>query len=197
MKTVSEENKERRNHGATYSDFPVGSEVRVVCVHQDWHFFDPDTEDLSGRVMVNTGRYLGIIVEFNHPRYLGDGNTQYQFNFAPHDLVFIPSREELDDLIVTDVGGVIAKRKSDQEELEKLQAENQKLKQTLLLIRPIAKIAFEYWDLDNDSKVGKILKALTGSLPGYMEETDQINEVVKQVQSEQNYKDVMDEILGE
>lgn len=45
----------------------------------------------------------------------------------------------------------------------------------LSLIRKIAAEAFSYWDRDQDMKVGKILRALSGELPGYRADIDKIN----------------------
>jgi hypothetical protein len=45
----------------------------------------------------------------------------------------------------------------------------------LLSIRKIAAEAFDYWDSDQDMKVGKILRALAGELPGYRADIDKIN----------------------
>jgi hypothetical protein len=42
----------------------------------------------------------------------------------------------------------------------------------------IAKVAHEYWDSDQDSKVGKYLMALAGYLPGYSGLTDGIHKAI-------------------
>ena len=46
-----------------------------------------------------------------------------------------------------------------------------------LMLRSVQRIAletFNYWDADEDHKVGKILKALSGAMPGYRDDVDQI-----------------------
>ena len=42
----------------------------------------------------------------------------------------------------------------------------------------IAKVAHEYWDRDQDSKVGKYLMALAGNLPGYSALTDGVHKAI-------------------
>ena len=42
----------------------------------------------------------------------------------------------------------------------------------------IAKVAHEYWDSDQDSKVGKYLMALAGYLPGYSGLTDGVHKAI-------------------
>jgi hypothetical protein len=44
--------------------------------------------------------------------------------------------------------------------------------------RDLAKEAFDAWDSDQDMKVGKILRALSGELPGYRADTDLINAAI-------------------
>lgn len=82
------------NPEAKYSDFPLGSKVKVVCDMQDFHCFYGET----GKVIKNDKR--DIIVEFDTPRKL-IGNErdvfgercwrsniflQKTFNFKPSDL---------------------------------------------------------------------------------------------------------------
>lgn len=45
----------------------------------------------------------------------------------------------------------------------------------------IAKVAHEYWDRDQDSKVGKYLMALAGNLPGYSALTDGVHKAIASV----------------
>jgi len=66
-----------------YSDFPVGTHVKVVVPCQDFNFFYGET----GEVTKNTGGYLGIRVKFDEPRYFKDGSVQKSFNFKPCDLM--------------------------------------------------------------------------------------------------------------
>jgi hypothetical protein len=47
-------------------------------------------------------------------------------------------------------------------------------KRLLQSVKSIAAEAFGYWDDDQDMKVGKILKALSGDLPGYRADIDEI-----------------------
>lgn len=49
----------------------------------------------------------------------------------------------------------------------------------LVLAGSVAKQALEHWDAGRDAKVGKILRALAGDLPGYMPETASIHAALK------------------
>ena len=53
------------------------------------------------------------------------------------------------------------------------------LEEALEFARLVAREAYEHWDNDNDSKVGKMLSALSGYLPGYMAKTDKISNALK------------------
>ncbi len=86
---VDREYKEKyKTLNNTFEDFPIGSKVWVICACQDFNFFDP-SHNLTGRVIENHGKYLGIIVKFDKPRLFEDGSVQKDFNFAPDDLVRI------------------------------------------------------------------------------------------------------------
>jgi hypothetical protein len=83
----------------SYMDFPIGSRVRVICVAQDMYFFDPETQDLSGTVIRNSGDYFGIIVQWDSPRQY-ETHLQTEFNFEPTDLVLIDDKPFMDTLSV-------------------------------------------------------------------------------------------------
>jgi hypothetical protein len=74
-----------KNHesGFGFSDFPVGQRVSIVSNCVDMSFFKPGTR---GKVIKNTGDYLGIRVKFDEPRVFTDGYVQSDFNFNPNDL---------------------------------------------------------------------------------------------------------------
>lgn len=66
----------------TFEDFPVGTPVKIISKFVDFYFFFGET----GKVIRNTGKYLGIRVEFDKPRYFTDGYIQRDFNFEPKNL---------------------------------------------------------------------------------------------------------------
>ncbi len=68
----------------TYDDFPIGSHVKIICCCQDHHFFYGET----GKVVRNSGEYLGISVEYDEPRHYKNGVIETSFNFVPSDLVW-------------------------------------------------------------------------------------------------------------
>jgi hypothetical protein len=78
----------------TYEMFPVGTEVIVITRFQDFMAFRGNER---GKVIRNSGKYLGIIVEFDKPlmvRRPDDRVTEMEsFNFNPDDLKVA----ELDD----------------------------------------------------------------------------------------------------
>jgi hypothetical protein len=53
-------------------------------------------------------------------------------------------------------------------------SESDNLLELLRSVQKIAKEAWDYWDGDEDMKVGKILKALAGRMPGYRVDIDKI-----------------------
>lgn len=55
------------------------------------------------------------------------------------------------------------------------------LEAALALIPKIASDAYEAWDSDNDSRVGKILRALAGRLPLYREDTSKVVAAIRSV----------------
>lgn len=81
-RTLAEVNAELRDPSNTFEDFPVGTRVQVMCVSQDFHFFDGNE---LGLVVVNHGRYLGIVVQFDKPRHY-KSSIQKTFCFNPEDL---------------------------------------------------------------------------------------------------------------
>lgn len=87
-KSIFDVNEERRKKFKTkkntFKDFPIGTKVRVICVCQDMYFFKGEE---TGTVIRNSGEYLGIIIKWDEPRHYEGGYIQYEFNFAPDDLV--------------------------------------------------------------------------------------------------------------
>lgn len=80
---VNEEARDKWNtRKNTYKDFPIGTKVKIICACQDMTFFWGET----GKVIRNSGEYLGIIVEYDEPRHYEGGYIQKEFNFAPDDL---------------------------------------------------------------------------------------------------------------
>lgn len=73
----------------TYDMFPVGTKVKVICVCQDFTFFFPETEPLTGIVVKNTGKYLGICVRWDEIRRYEGGYNQRTFNFMPDDMIVL------------------------------------------------------------------------------------------------------------
>jgi hypothetical protein len=83
MWDVSQENM--KLYGAkdnTYEDFPIGTPVKIICLSQDHHFFFGEI----GKVIHNSGEYLGISVKYDEPRHYVGGEIEYSFNFNPSDL---------------------------------------------------------------------------------------------------------------
>jgi len=81
---MNEKNKKQWNtKNNKYEDFPVGARVKIICVCQDFNFFEGNED---GVVTKNTGEYLGIVVKFDEPRHFEGGHIQYDFNFKPDDL---------------------------------------------------------------------------------------------------------------
>ena len=73
------------NHEATISDYDIGDVVEVVCLSQDFHFFNKEIA-----VVTNVKReYYPITVKFCPPRLFQDGWTQTEFGFNPEDLKII------------------------------------------------------------------------------------------------------------
>jgi hypothetical protein len=73
-----------------FSDFPVGTRVKIVTDVVDFHFWYGDT----GIVVENHGRYLGIIVKLDRSRHYEDGRTLETFNFNPDNLVILSKPKE-------------------------------------------------------------------------------------------------------
>jgi hypothetical protein len=81
---VSQENIEvYGTRDNTYDDFPIDTHVKIICCSQDHHFFFGET----GKVIHNSGEYLGISVEYDEPRHYKNGDIETSFNFLPRDLV--------------------------------------------------------------------------------------------------------------
>lgn len=96
---IKEQKDLYNTHNNTYDMFPVGTHVQVITIGQDGYFFE-GTE--TGKVVRNTGEYLGIFVEFDNPRRFNalmpirddsnklqaeDDYIQREFNFEPSDLI--------------------------------------------------------------------------------------------------------------
>ena len=86
-KSVWEINEERKKafhtKDNTFDMFPVGSKVKIICICQDFNFFDGNE---TGEVIKNDKEYLSIIVKFDEPRHFKDGSVQKDFGFNPEDL---------------------------------------------------------------------------------------------------------------
>lgn len=63
-------------------------------------------------------------------------------------------------------------------ERSKLERQRDELLAALLDAVSVANTSLEYWDKDNDVKVGKYLIALAGRLPGYDGRTDAIHKAI-------------------
>lgn len=87
---VQEKKKLYQTEGNKYSDFPIGSKVKVITVCQDFNFFHGNE---TGIVTDNTGKYLGIKVKFDIVRKFDNGSIQKDFNFEPSDLVLLEKTE--------------------------------------------------------------------------------------------------------
>lgn len=109
VRNVAEVNQERRTKyntlKNTYKQFPVGTRVQVICVAQDFAFFNGEE---TGTVTKNTGDYLGIIVTFDK-KY---AKYRPNFNFEPKDLI----------ALAFDYLAALAERDALQAELDKIYA---------------------------------------------------------------------------
>mgnify|MGYP001609864363 FL=1 len=71
-----------------FTDFPVGTRVKVVSHAVDFYFFYGE----AGVIVSNTGKYLGISVRLDAPRgfksenEFEDGYIQTEFGFNPNNL---------------------------------------------------------------------------------------------------------------
>lgn len=87
---VNEGRREYHNTGNnTFKDFPIGTRVMVICICQDFMFFEGNE---TGKVIRNSGDYLGIIVEFDEPRKFNNNYLQKEWNFSPTDLIILSDR---------------------------------------------------------------------------------------------------------
>lgn len=82
---IKKKKEEYNTINNTYEMFPVGTRVQVITPEQNFNFFYCET----GIVISNSGKYLGIIVEFDEPRCFKDGSIQYNFGFEPSDLIVL------------------------------------------------------------------------------------------------------------
>jgi len=92
MKSVTEINNERKRQFKTYNNtvdmFTPGTRVRVICVCQDFQFFNCYTQNTYG-VVDRIGTSGMIIVKWDEPRHYDNGTIQYEFNFNPDDLYIV------------------------------------------------------------------------------------------------------------
>ncbi len=72
----------------TFGDFPIGTRVKIITRYEDFTFFYGET----GKVIKNSGNYLGISVRFDKPRHYKDGSILTGFYFNPQSL-YINSKE--------------------------------------------------------------------------------------------------------
>jgi len=59
------------------------------------------------------------------------------------------------------------------DKLDRLERENARLRKSLSILVAYADKTWEYWDADEDHKVGKRLRAMAGGLPGYDADVDE------------------------
>lgn len=85
--------KNHKTKDNTFEMFPIGSRVKVICVCQDYYFFNHEKENTNGTVIRNSGKYLGIIVKWDEPRQY-ECHFQEEFNFEPSDLVLLDEKPE-------------------------------------------------------------------------------------------------------
>lgn len=112
-KTIAQIRKETETN-CTFDDFNVGTRVKVTVPCVDFHFFNGET----GMVIKNSGRYLGIIVQFDKPRKFEDGSVQETFNFNPKDLLPIGEAEVKKRVVNPETKGAL-KMAREIDELEK------------------------------------------------------------------------------
>jgi hypothetical protein len=89
-KTLFEVNKELETN-YTFDDYPIGQRVRLRTVCEDFTFFEGNE---TGKVIKNTGKYLGITVQFDKQLHYRDGSTLDSFNFNPTSLEPINNKEK-------------------------------------------------------------------------------------------------------
>jgi hypothetical protein len=63
-------------------------------------------------------------------------------------------------------------------ELEQARADKADLLEALKGAKEIAKAALQYWDTDQDAKVGKTVMAMAGELPKYRADTDSLHAIL-------------------
>lgn len=83
---IKKRKKEQRTTKNTFLDFPIGTRVRVITYGQDFCFFKGNE---LGVVKRNSGKYLGIWVEFK------DQKRMTGWNFNPDDLKKLKSPAKL------------------------------------------------------------------------------------------------------
>jgi hypothetical protein len=55
-----------------FADFPIGTRVKIIVPYEDFVFFYGE----RGRVVENSGKHLGIVVELDEPRHYKDGTIE-------------------------------------------------------------------------------------------------------------------------
>ena len=85
--------KKYQTQGNKFSDFPVGTHVKIITPVCDFTFFYGET----GIVTANEERYLGVEVRYDIPRKYADGTLHTCFNFNPIDLLALPVEEKAID----------------------------------------------------------------------------------------------------
>ena len=102
-KTVWDINQEQKlkycTNLNTFDMFPIETKVQVITVCQDHNFF---TGTEKGKVIRNSGEYLGIIIKFDEPIQYKDGSIRTEFNFNPTDLIVLEKAPEEEEPIGDD-----------------------------------------------------------------------------------------------
>jgi len=75
--------KSKTSKHTDYSDFEVGDRVKVVS---EWVDMRAIPDNMTGVVVRNMQRYLGIIVKFDTPLRYISGPAVIEFNFNPQNL---------------------------------------------------------------------------------------------------------------
>ena len=68
-----------------FSDFRIGDRVKIITKCRDFYFFYEET----GKIIENSGTYLGLKVRLDKPRHFEGGFVQKTFGFNPEDLKII------------------------------------------------------------------------------------------------------------
>lgn len=177
MISLREANQKVLNKGAKHSDYSVGDRVKVVCLCQDFYFFNPETQNTKGTVIRNSGSGIGIIVKWDEPREYEDGHIQEEFNFGPEDLIKL--QEENKEL----------KNEIDEAEFQRansVKVYDEYIKKLQLEIKSIEKQNVEYSDMiHHQAQIEAILgiqneelKQLAKDLANFVQETKVTKELL-------------------